>query len=739
MAQMIGKPEIIQQLKNRSDRPMALEELMKELAVPAVERHQFKRLVLDLVREGTLVETRGSRYGLPQKMDLVVGTLKGHPDGYGFVLPEEPGASDLFVGARNMEGAMHGDRVVARVESTRPDGRREGRIIRILKRGRTRVVGRFEPGRKFSYLLPSDRRLARDILITAEHTGGAVAGDIVVARLVEYPTGTRNPEGTIERVIGRIDDPRVDTEIVIEQMGLFRDFSADVLAEARRLPERLDPHMVDLELKRGRVDLRGQPTVTIDGEKARDFDDAVFVASVPEGFRLFVHIADVSHYVPPGSALDREGYLRGTSVYFPDAVLPMFPERLSNGICSLNPREDRLAATVEIVFDRKGRRLSYKIYESVIKSRERMTYGAVAASLKEERPHPLAGQFREMERLCAILREVRRERGSLDFDLPEPEIILDLTSGATLSIIKEERNVAHRIIEEFMLAANQTVAEHLTQARLPTLYRIHEDPSPEKMTDFVEFIKGFGLNLSLPAARESDGGLPVPPKALARLIEKVRDTPYERLINHLLLRSLKQARYSEQNLGHFGLASDCYTHFTSPIRRYPDLVVHRLLKDLLKRKAIAPLPLAEIARHTSERERIAMEAERESVQRRKVKFMTERVGEVHSAFITGVAPYGFFVELADLFVEGLVPLSSLSDDYYFYEEREHALIGRKSRRMYRVGDPVEVRVESVDVERMQVNFALVRPTTRLRTRPIGSDLLRRKPAGGRGRRSRGRR
>lgn len=703
---MITQEKILQKIREKSDHPMLLPELMRILSVPKEERKRLKRLLTEMAREGEIVQTRGNRYGLPEKMGLVIGRLKGHRDGYGFVIPEAPEKGDVYIGVRNMEGAMHGDKVVARVEAQKEDGRREGRIIRVLERIHTKIVGRFERGRGINFVVPSDRRIFHDLYIPPGETNRAKEGEVVVAEITGYPTRNRNPQGRILKIMGRPTEARIDTEMVVEEYGLSKEFPLDVLVEAEEIPEEVTP-----DLLRGRVDLRNLPTVTIDGERARDFDDAVSIEQLPSGgFRLFVHIADVSHYVPEGLSLDLEAFRRGTSVYFPDAVIPMFPERLSNGICSLNPKEDRLTMTAEMQFDSEGNRTDYKIYDSVIQSNERMTYTAVKKILADRdadllnRYRPLIKMFELMEALSARLYAKRIRRGGLDFDLPEPEIVLDL-QGKAIDIIRSERNIAHRIIEEFMLAANETVAEHVSRLGVPFLYRIHEEPDPDKMIAFSEFIHNFGLRLSVAGK--------VRPVALSEVLDAVKDTMEERLINHILLRSMKQARYSAENLGHFGLAAEFYTHFTSPIRRYPDLIVHRLLREVGRRKGLAKKRtdhlkgiLPNIALHASERERMAMEAERESVHRQKIKFMADKVGEEYDGFITGVAAYGFFVELETFFVEGMVRVSSIPDDYYIYHEKQHAIIGERSRRIFRIGDKVRVRVERVDLESRTIDFTL---------------------------------
>jgi ribonuclease R len=692
---------------------MLLRELMRSLGLPKEHRSAFQKLLNEMIRDGDLISIKGNRYGIPGKMNLMTGRLQCHPDGFGFVLSEMADESDLFIGRRHMMEAMHGDRVVARIEEVKPDGRREGRIIRVLQRGITRIVGRFEWGREFGFIVPTEKRIGRDLFVAHDEAGGAKDGDLVVAEITAYPTPHRNPEGRIVQVLGPAYDPRIDTEMVIAEFGLPKVFPDEVLLESESVPDTVSADMI-----RHRRDLRDLNTVTIDGERARDFDDAVSVRGEAHGrIRLWVHIADVGHYVSWDSMLDREARRRGTSVYFPDQVVPMFPERLSNGICSLNPRVDRLTLTAEMLFDSDGRRLEYDLYESVIRSNERMTYTAVKKILTDKEAELcraydyLLHDFEVMEDLCRRLMAVRARDGSIDFDLPEPEIILDL-QGQTTDIIREERHIAHRMIEEFMLAANRTVAEHMTGLKIPFIYRIHESPDPEKIHDFIQFIGSFGLRFAGP--KSGADSEKIRPKAFRNVLEQAKGRPEERLVNHVLLRSMKQAKYSTQNVGHFGLAFEDYTHFTSPIRRYPDLVVHRLVKEWLhhtgisahRRDTLQKL-LPEVAQTSSERERLAMEAEREAVDLKKVRFLADKEGEEYFGFITGVTAFGFFVELEEMFVEGLVHISSIPDDYYVYEEKQHRLMGRRHRRIFRLADRVKVRVEKVDLIKRQADFRLV--------------------------------
>jgi ribonuclease R len=592
------------------------------------------------------------------------------------------------------------------VVATRRDGKREGRVTALIQRGVTEVVGRFEALGKGGRVIPDDQRLGRDVFITPGAASTARDGQVVLASITSYPTGVRGLEGRITEVLGDANDPEVEVLTVIKKFDLPHIFGEDVLAEASGQPQQ-----VAEEALSGRTDLRGRLTVTIDGETARDFDDAVSVAREGEQIRLWVSIADVSHYVREGSKLDTEAYLRGTSVYFPDRCIPMLPEQLSNGICSLNPDVDRLTMTAEMLFDADGAMTDSSFYTSVIRSAARLTYTTVKRILVDKNDEAIAthtglvADLGIMEELSLRLNGRRRGRGSIDFDLPEPQIILDL-QGETTAIVRAERNLAHRIIEECMLAANEAVATFLEQTPAPSLYRVHENPDPLKLKDLVEFVFSFGYELKLSEDK-------VNPAALQKLLAEVEGKPEERLINEVLLRCMKQARYSAENLGHFGLAAPSYTHFTSPIRRYPDLVVHRILKRVISKrlkqsdKDRLEARLPETALHTSRRERIAMEAEREMVDLKKMQFMRDKIGEEYDGFITGVAQFGLFVELVELFVEGMIPVATLPADYYVHMEKSHALVGERSRVMYRIADRIRVKVAAVNEARKQVEFALI--------------------------------
>ncbi len=703
---------ILDFMRERAERPLSFREIVRAFDVRKEERDRFKKLLRDLVKEGTLIKIRGGRYGLPAKMNLVTGEISCHPDGFGFVAPEE-GGTDVFINPRRLAGAMHGDTVVARVEGVKPGGRREGKIIRIIKRAHKEVVGRFERAKGFGVVIPSDQRVLSAIIIPPKDTGYAEDGKIVVAEITRWPQKNMAAAGRITEVIGDPEEPDVEAEVILKKFGLPSRFPAHAAAEARGVAREVS----ESEIK-GRTDLRGFTTLTIDGESAKDFDDAVSIERTEKGYRLRVSIADVSHYVKEGSHLDAEAYERGTSVYFPDRCIPMLPEALSNGICSLNPKVDRLTFTAEMEFDGRGHVVNKRFYESAIKSAERMTYTKVKKLIEGEDAE-LARQYahilediRVMAELAEKLTILRVEAGSIDFDLPEPQIIIDI-EGKVEDIVRSERNVAHRLIEEFMLAANKAVAGEFESRGLPFLYRVHDEPDPESIADFTEFIHGFGLHY------RPEGG----PKSFQKVLKMVEGKPEEKLINHVLLRSMKQAVYSEENIGHFGLAFDTYTHFTSPIRRYPDLVVHRLLKLLVhgrykkeeKERMEAELPA--IASHTSARERKAMEAEREIVDLKKAQFMKDKVGETFDGFISGVTSFGLFVEMKEYFVEGLVHISNIPDDYYTFDEKRHSLIGGNTKRVFRLGDGARVTITRVDLERRRIDLVLAGEDSGAAARP----------------------
>lgn len=692
-------------LLNRDGRPVSVRELLRRLGLDSEARKELKGLLRRLLEEGEVVKIRGGRIGLPSRMNLVVGRLTCNPSGFGFVVPEKKGEGDVYVSAVNMKEALHGDRVVARVERTTSKGP-EGRIIRVLERGLQRVVGRYEEDGRFGgHVVPFDKRVLHEVFIPPGESAGARPGKMVSAEITRPPTATRNPSGRVLTVLGSLEDPGVDLKVIMAKYDLPDAFPPDVEAEAERVPKAVGP-----EDRSGRPDFRSWATVTVDPETARDHDDAISLDRLGSGhWRLAVHIADVAHYVREGSPLDQEAYLRGTSIYFPDRVVPMLPHALSSRICSLIEGEDRLTQSVVMEVDERGRVRKAEFRDGVIRSAARMTYQQVQRIVEGDRElrreyAPLVGLLERMDELAKLMRQRRYERGSLDFDLPEPELVLG-PSGEITGIVASERLESMRVIEEFMLAANEVVAEELSKAGVAALYRIHERPDPERVEEFCELVASLGYRV--PGNLEE-----MRPEDFQLILRQIEGRPEERLVSYLLLRTMKLARYHEENLGHFGLATDMYAHFTSPIRRYPDLVVHRALRALRdgsdpEQQARLREALPEMGRHLSEMERRAAEAERELIEWKKVRFMADKVGDVFAGYITGVQAFGLFVELVDVYVQGLVHVSSMTDDYYLFDEKAHALKGENTRKVYRLGDKVEVQVVRVDLERRQVDFALV--------------------------------
>jgi ribonuclease R len=736
---MYSRDQVLALMRDRVHHPAGMRELLQTLKVPREERISFKRHITSLVASGDLIQIRGQRFGLPEKMDLYVGRLQTHPAGYGFVTPERPldGGGDIYVPNPHLNEAMHGDRVVARIERIKDGGKAEGRIIRILERANTWIVGRYDRGDDgMGYVAPFDRRVLMDIVVPAGQEGGASPGDMVTVELTRWPTSTRGAIGRVAEVLGDIDAPGVDTEIIIRKYGIPDAHSAQAVAEAVRLGAAVGDKDI-----RGRTDFRGVPTVTIDGEHARDFDDAITIERRPNGhFWLGVHIADVSQYVREDSALDLEAYERGTSVYFPERAVHMFPSELATGLCSLNPHVDRLVQSCLMEVTRRGEVVRFEFHDGVINSDERMTYTAVNGILTDRDPElmkqyaPLVPMFEQMRELFQILNDARRRRGSIDFDLNEAEVIID-EGGAVEAIIALQRNVAHRLIEEFMLLANQTVASYLEKQSAPALYRVHEEPDIVKVAKFEEFISGFGYSLAAPANA-------LRPKHFQKLIERIHGKPEEKPIAFLMLRTMQKARYAPDNLGHFGLAASSYTHFTSPIRRYPDLVVHRALRAArhasLSEEAREEWSdeLPEVARHTSEMERRADDAERELLQWKKVKFMADKVGDEFEGYVTGVAAFGLFIELIEHFVEGMVHVSTMADDYYRFIESAHLLRGENTRKVYRLGDKVKVQVIRVNMELRQIDLGLVDILERVREGERGPRRSRATPKADKGRKQR---
>jgi ribonuclease R len=693
-------------MKEKAYNPMTAEDLVDRLEVDRLEMPDFFELLREMEKEGEIVQTRKKRYGIPEKMDLLAGRLQCNQKGFAFLLPRDEMYDDVFIPADGINGAMHNDRVIAKIVRGKVEGgKTEGEIIRILERANKRVVGTFEKKRHFGFVVPDDPRILDDIFIAQDDMGGAKEGDKVVAEILLWPERRRNPEGKVIEVLGHRDDIGVDVLSIIRSYDIPEEFPTAVLREAEGFPEDIP----DNELK-NRVDLRDMRIVTIDGADAKDLDDAVSVERLKNGnYRLGVHIADVANYVTENSMLDKEAYSRATSVYFLDRVIPMLPKRLSNGICSLNPKTDRLAMSVFMEIDSMGKVVDYEIYESIIKTSERMTYSDVSDILEKgdskliKRYASLVDDFKIMEELYGVLSTKRSERGSIDFEFDETKVLLD-DDGKPRDIVKVERRTADRIIEEFMLVCNETVAEHMYWLGVPFIYRVHEEPDSEKLEAFNEFIYNFGYSIK--------GIKKVHPKILQGLIAKVKGKREERVINTLMLRSLQRARYSHQSLGHYGLAAEYYCHFTSPIRRYPDLVIHRILKEALKgnmkgdRVEFLKEFVEKAAVQSSERERAADEAEREVEDMKKVEYMADRIGEEFEGIVSGVTAFGIFVELENG-IEGMVRVSYMVDDFYHYDEKRYMLLGERTRKTYRIGDAVKIQVLKASLNDKKLDFTLV--------------------------------
>jgi ribonuclease R len=705
---------IIELLRQRGNRLLGIAEIHERLEDADLTREEVEHAVEELEQEGAIIAVRGKRYSLLEFTPYHAGSIKVYNDGHGTVLgpPEEP---DVYIDRKQMKGAMNGDLVIVRVDNRTAKRRRirereyiDGEVIRILRRAHRTVVGRFHTDPE-PYVVPFDIRIDNDILILDDATLDAREGEMVNVEIERYPDRTTPfARGRIVEVLGMIGDPGVDIEVVIRKHHIPHNFPEEVLRAAEAIPSEVPEDVIAT-----RVDLRGRNIVTIDGETAKDFDDAVEVQALPNGnYLLGVHIADVAHYVTEGSVLDAEAFERATSVYFPGRAIAMLPERLSNGICSLNPKVERLTFTCELEVDPKGRFVNHKIYKSVIRTRERMTYTQVNAILTartpelQERYGYLIADFERMHALYEILRNRREQRGSIDFDLPEAEVILD-QAGDIEAIRGTERNVAHRLIEEFMLAANETVAKELVLSNQPGLFRVHHPPDAQKLEDLKEILKEFKLKLR---GNVED----IRPGELQRVMKDVAGRPEERFLTNLVLRSMKRAFYSDVNDGHFALAFEHYCHFTSPIRRYPDLIVHRRLLELITTGPLIGDRRQEIERahpqyalQSSERERRAEEASREVLEWKKVIFMRDKVGNEYTGMVAGVAPFGLFVELDEIFVQGMVPVATIGGDFWRYHDKEHTMRGESTNRELRLGDPVKIRVESIDEDRKQIEFRLL--------------------------------
>src|SRR5438067_9918752 len=709
--------QILALLGSANYRPLNKSELAKALGRKSGVRMGLSQVLRDLERAGEIARIRKNRYVLPPAADLIAGKLHIHQAGYGFLISEKPGESDIFIAAENTGTAMHGDRVVARISPDEPSGRikgrREARVIRILERAHDTIVGTLQRSRNFYYVVPDDPRIVHDVYVgqvsNSPQGESAVAdlplaaskvapqiGDKVVLRLEAWESRHVNPEGEIVEVLGPASAPGIDMLSIIRKYHLPTEFPRDVLDQAKGIPERINSRQFE-----GREDLRGEFIVTIDPDDARDFDDAIHVEKTGSGWRLGVHIADVAAYVEPGSALDREARRRGNSVYLPDRVIPMLPERLSNGVCSLNPGVDRLTHSVFIQFDKNGVAKSARFARSVIRSAHRLTYKQAYAILKSSPRDQLGEQLHVAWELASLLRRKRFEHGSLDLDFPEVKVRLDET-GKPARLERIENDESHQLIEECMLAANEAVARELKKREVPTIYRVHENPDPEKLAEYREFVLSFNYKVGDLTHRGE----------LQRLLASTRGKPEEQAVKIGLLKSLKRARYAPQPLGHYGLAKPNYLHFTSPIRRYADLVAHRALArhNGKSQSRIDIGQIASIAEHISMTERTAADAEIEAVRMKKLEFfqrqLDERNPQIFRAAIVDVRNYGLVIELPDALITGLVHVSSLANDFYVFEPAQRRLIGRRSRKRFSIGDEVRVFVVRVDGFKRQVEFAI---------------------------------
>ncbi|MBN8253049.1 ribonuclease R [Priestia flexa] len=695
-------------MKEETYKPLTVQELEKEFGIEdSAEFKDFVKALVIMEEQGLIIRARNNRYGVPERMNFVKGKVTGHAKGFAFVVPEEQGADDIFIPPTETNNAMHGDIVLARVLSESSGNRREGTIVKIIERGTQQIVGTYTESKNFGFVIADDKKIAGDIFIPKGARNGAAEGHKVVVELTSYPEGRMNAEGKIVQILGHKNDPGVDIISVIHKYGLPQEFPGDALEQAINTPETISEDEI-----KGRRDLRDQVIVTIDGADAKDLDDAVTVTELENGnYKLGVHIADVSHYVTEGSPIDVEAAERGTSIYLVDRVIPMIPHRLSNGICSLNPKVNRLTLSCEMEINSAGEVVNHDIFESVIKTTERMTYSDVNKILTDKdeavraRYEELIPMFERMEKLAEILRKKRMDRGAIDFDFKEAKVLVD-DDGHPTDVILRERSVSERLIEEFMLAANETVAEHFHWMNVPFMYRIHEDPKEEKLNRFLEFVTNFGYAVK-------GTGNDIHPRALQDILEAVAGTPEEMVVSKVMLRSMQQAKYQADNLGHFGLSAEFYTHFTSPIRRYPDLIVHRLIRTYLINNQVDEATqekwgekLPEIADHSSSMERRSVDAERETDDMKKAEFMADKIGETFDGIISSVTNFGMFVELSNT-IEGLVHVSDLTDDYYRYDERHYAMIGERTGKVFRIGDEIEIKVADVNKDERAIDFVIV--------------------------------
>ena len=700
------KDTLLEFMREEAYRPMDIQELVSVFDINPDEYRAFKKTLKTMEKEGLIFRTKKDKFALPERLGLITGKLQAHAKGFGFLIPEVEGEKDVFIPSSFINGAMNGDRILVQITREDKNGKkREGEVIQILERGNTKIIGVYEDSKNFGFVIAEDTRISQDIFISKKDRNGAKDGDVVVVEITKWPEKRRSPEGVVKEVLGQKGDKGLDILTIIKKYGLPEEFPPKVQAFTAGIDEE-----IPLKEYKRRKDLRDVRMVTIDGEDAKDLDDAVSIERLDNGrYRLGVHIADVSHYVREKNPLDKEALKRGTSVYLIDRVIPMLPKKLSNGICSLNPKVDRLTLSCIMVIDGSGKVLDHEIVESVIRTNERMTYTDVTKILKDNDPELskrydyLLDDFKAMEELCNILYKKRTKRGAIDFEFEESKIILN-EFGKPIDIKPYEREIANRIIEEFMLVCNETVAEHMFWSHLPFVYRIHEDPDEEKLEKFREFIYNLGYIVKWNGE--------VKPRNLQEILEKVRGKKEETVVSTLLLRSMMRAKYSPECVGHFGLAAKYYCHFTSPIRRYPDLQIHRIIKEFINgkidddrsKKLTALVDYA--ARQSSETENIATEAEREVDDLKKAEYMLDRIGEEFEGIVSSVTSFGMFVELPNT-IEGLIHITALDDDYYIYDENHLCLMGERSKKIYRLGDFVKVRCSKVDIPNREIYFDMV--------------------------------
>jgi ribonuclease R len=707
---MSAREQLLSHLQIEAEKPLKTKQLYKRFEISPDQRNEFRGLLEQLVKEGSIYKNSSGQYGIPEKFNLIPGRIDRTPRGFGFLIPDDPGREDIYISVENMNGAMHNDKVFLRLSPESRGNKESGEVIKVIERANTTIVGNLDKSKHFGFVVPDNKRIYSDIFVPSEELNGAKQGQKVVARIVTWPEKKRNPEGKIVEILGNRDEAGVDIEAIIRQLGLPKEFNQAVLNEAEGIPLEVEESEYENPNRR---DLRDIPMVTIDGADAKDLDDAVSMEKLDDNkVRLGVHIADVTHYVTGGSELDQEAVERGTSIYLVDRVIPMLPKKLSNGICSLNPRVERLTLSVFIDYKLDPLEIvDYEITSGVIKTNYRLTYDEVRDILVKEDKETIekykdfVPQLKLMNQLRNKLRKNRFAEGSIDFDFEEVKVILN-QDGKPIKLKKRQHGIPEQLIEEFMIAANKVVAEDMHWKEIPFIYRVHDEPDTDRLMEFNEFIHNFGYHL-----KGVKNG--IHPRALQELLEKVGGKPEQRIIENVLLRSMKKAVYSDENVGHFGLGLNFYTHFTSPIRRYPDLMIHRIIKNVLVK---GHLPEEErdklggkvknVADHSSLQERKAMEAERDSVDLKKIEFMKDKIGDEYTGIISGVTGFGFFVRL-DNTVEGLVHVENLKDDYYIFNREQHALIGERTKNMYQIGDEVEIEVESVNLDERKLDFLLL--------------------------------